>query len=49
LVPVTHTQGRGYDLIGEAWWPPKAAVWAQRRPIAGAVIKPGQTLNLCSA
>lgn len=46
LVPISHLPRRPYELIGEAYWPPKARVWAQRRPVVGAVIKPGQTLNL---
>lgn len=34
-------------LIGTALWPPPASpAWAQRKPAEGAVIKPGQDLNL---
>jgi hypothetical protein len=34
-------------LIGAVLsWPPAGPAWAQRRPAAGAVIKPGQDLNL---
>jgi hypothetical protein len=45
LVPITHTPGH-YQVIGEASWPPTARVWAQRHPIVGGVMKPGQSLNL---
>jgi len=41
LVPILHK-----TLIGEAYWPPKARAWEQRRPADGGVILPGQTLNL---
>lgn len=43
LVPIRHT-----TLIGAGWpYPPTTSpVWAQRQPAAGAVIRPGQDLNL---
>ncbi len=36
----------GNDLIGFVEWPPGGPAWARREPAVGAVIRPGQTLNL---
>ena len=41
IVPYIHNDG-----IGEAFWPPTAPAWAQRRRADGAQIKPGQDWNL---
>lgn len=52
LVPITHTRGNGTLSVGAGGlFPPVysalvRAVWAQRRPAAGAIIRPGQDLNL---
>jgi hypothetical protein len=42
LVPIDH------DPIGSGWpWPPATQpAWRQRRPAVGAVIRPGQILDL---
>jgi len=41
VVPIFHT-----TLIGAVDWPPTARAWALRKRAVGAVVKPGQTLNL---
>jgi hypothetical protein len=33
-------------MIGTAVWPPSGPAWAHRIPADGAVVKPGQALNL---
>jgi hypothetical protein len=43
LVPLTDD---GHDAIGTAVWPPGGPAWAARKPADGAVIRPGQQLNL---
>ena len=47
VVPVQVRPGH-FELIGAltTWPPPASPEWAQRQPAAGAVILPGQTLNL---
>jgi hypothetical protein len=56
LVPVYHDPKNGnWVLIGVGFpWPPTysaavRSVWAQRKPAIGAVIRPGQDLNLVFA
>jgi len=52
LVPIGQTGSGGTLDVGAGWpYPPSftalvRSVWAQRRPAAGATIKPGQDLNL---
>jgi hypothetical protein len=41
LTPVYHK-----TVIGAVAWPPTGRAWARREPAIGAVIKPGQDLNL---
>jgi hypothetical protein len=48
-VPIYHDPKTGNsELIGVGWpYPPTSQpAWPQRRPAIGAVIKPGQNLNL---
>jgi hypothetical protein len=49
VVPIYHDPKTGnLELIGVGWpYPPTSQpTWPQRRPAVGAVIKPGQDLNL---
>lgn len=49
LVPIYHDLKNGdWDVIGVGWpYPPTTQPnWPRRRPAPGAVIKPGQDLNL---
>jgi hypothetical protein len=34
------------ELVGTALWPPQGRAWARRIPADGAVLRPGQALNL---